>query len=546
MQRSFKKTLFALTVAMSTFASPVLLSAEIPQGTKLDATQHFRINNGSDPSSLDPHKIEGAPEGNIVRNIFETLVISDAQGNIIPGVAEKWEHSPDYKVWTFYLRPNAKWSNGEPLTADDFVYSFQRLADPLTASPYASYLDYLQLLNADDVISGKKPVTDLGIKALNQHTLQLTLSESIPYADKLMEHYVLAPVNKKAIEKYGDKWTNLNHIVTNGAFVPITWIINEKIELVPNPNYWDKDKVVLQKVTFYPISLSKPELDRYRSGDLDATETMPTEMFHRLKNQYLSEVFVPKALCTGLYEFNNQKPPFNNPKVRQAISMALDRNIITDKVLGQGQVASYNFTPNYISGGEKIKAPEWASWSQDKRNQVALQLLKEAGYDKNHPLTFSLLYNTSDDHKKVAVAFTSILRKNLQGVVNVKMINQEWKTYLDSRHQGNYELARAGWCADYNEATTFLTYFLSDSSNNTAFYKSKTFDDIIAQAYKAQDDEERAKFYAKAEEQLSQDAPLIPVYYYVKPKMIKPYVKGFAVNNPTLNYYLKDVYIIAH
>ncbi|WP_424411757.1 ABC transporter substrate-binding protein [Pasteurella sp. PK-2025] len=547
MTNTMKKTFLnvAVSSALTLFATQSALAAQVPAGTTLANKQELRWNIGSNPTSLDPHKIEGSPEGFASRQLFETLVISDAEGHIIPGAAVKWEHSPDFKTWTFYLRPEAKWSNGEPVTAEDFVFSFQRLAEPKTASPYSSYLKYLKLVNAEEVTAGKKAPSELGVKALDAHTLQLTLSDSVPYADKLTEHYVLAPVNKKVIEQYGDKWTDIKNIVGNGAFKVSNWIINEKLELIPNPNYWDHAKTVLTNVTLYPIESENTDVARYRAGDLDMTNhAIPVELFTKLKKELPNEIYTPASLCTYLYEINNKKPPFDDPRVRRALAMSVERDIITDKVLGQGQTPAYNFTPTYINGGEKIQKPEWAALSQAERNKEAIKLLKEAGFDKKNPLNFTLLYNTSDNHKKVAIAASSLWKKNLEGVVNVKLENQEWKTYLDTRHQGNYQVTRAGWCADYNEATTFLNYFLSTSSNNTAFYKSKAFDDLLASSYHVETDAERAEIYAKAEHQLAEDSALIPLYYYVSPRMMKPYVKGFAINHPAQNYYLKDVYLV--
>ncbi|QLB13571.1 oligopeptide transport system substrate-binding protein [Bisgaardia hudsonensis] len=549
MTNTTKKTLIniALASAFSIFSAQSAFTAEVPVGTVLAEKQELRINNGTDPTSIDPHKVEGVPESLVLRQLFETLVISDDKGHIIPGAAEKWEHSDDFKTWTFHLRKNGKWSNGEPVTAEDFVFGFQRLADPNTASPYASYLQYLKLLNASDVVAGKKPVTELGVKALDDHTLELTLSESVPYADKLTEHYVLSPVNKKIIEKFGDKWTDVNNIVGNGAFKLSNWIINEKLEMIPNEFYWNNEKTVLTNVTLYPISSSNTDVSRYRAGDLDITNhELPTELFSKLKSEYPNEVYTPPSLCTYQYEINHTKAPFNDVRVRKALSMAIDRNIIAEKVMAQGQQPAYAFTPSYINGGEKIAMPEWTKLSQAERNKKAVELLKEAGFDKANPLTINLLYNTSDNHKKIAIAASSIWKKNLNGVVDIKLENQEWKTYVDSRHQANYDIARAGWCADYNEATTFLTYYLSNSSNNTAFYKSAEYDALLKSVYQEETDEGRANVYAKLEKLLDEDAALIPIYYYVTPRMMKPYVKGFAVNHPAQNYYLKDVYLIKH
>lgn len=536
----------SLGVALSC-ASQSIWADNSAINTNLASDQTVHWNIGADPASLDPAKIEGTPEGNVVQNIFEPLVVSDDKGHILPGAAVKWEHNKDYTVWIFYLRPNAKWSNGDPVTAHDFVYAFRRLADPKTASPYASYLTFLKLKNAEDVISGKKAPDTLGVKALDDHRLELDLSQSIPYADELLEYYSMVPVNQKVIEKYGDAWTNPKNIVTNGPFKPTSWIVNEKIDLVPNPYYWDAKNVKLKHVVLYPIPSANTDIDRYRSGGIDITAgALPVDLFKRLKAEYPNQVYTPKTLCTYYYEINNNRAPFNNPNVRLALSMALDRTIIADKVMGQGQQPTYTFTPTYINGGEKIQNPEWANWTQAQRNQKAIELLQSAGYSSSNPLVFNLLYNTSENHKRIAIATAAILHQNLKGMVQVKLENQEWKTYLDSRHQGNYDIARASWCADYNDASSFLTYFLSNSTTNTSFYKSKAYDADIAQSYHAATKEERAADYAKAEAQLDKDAAVIPVFNDVAPRMIKPYVKGFDVDNPANNYYLKNVYVEAH
>lgn len=542
---SFKKSL--LVAALSLTMANMATAANVPADANLAKKQELVWNVSANPATLDPQKMEGDVEGYFARQLFEMLVTSDEKGHILPGAATSWQHSDDFKTWTFFLRPNAKWSNGDAVTAHDFVYAWQRLADPNTASPYASYLDFLKLENADKVLEGKAKVDELGVEAKDDHTLVLHLTESVPYVDKLVEHYVLSPVHKSVVEKFGDAWTKPGNLVGNGAFKLDSMVVNEKAVLVRNPHYWDNDKTVLEKVTLLPIESAATDVARYRAGDEDVTgKELPIELFAKLKKEVPNEIYTPPVLCTYTYEMNTVKPPFNDVRVRKALSLALDRHIMTDKILQQGQTPAYLFTPPFINGAEKMKNPEWANWDQSKRNQEAIKLLKEAGYDKSNPLNFKLLYNTSDNHKKLAIAAQSIWKKNLQGVVNINLENQEWKTYLDSRHQGNFQMARAGWCADYNEASTFLNYYISNSANNTAFYKSKAYDDLIAFAFKTQTDEERADVYAKAEAQLDADTAMVPVYHYVQPRLIKPWVKGFADAHPGQNYYLKDVYIIKH
>lgn len=538
-----KKSLVAAGVLSALLAGNAAMAAVVPAGVQLAEKQTLVRNNGSEVQSLDPHKIEGVPESNISRDLFEGLIISDVEGKPSPGVAEKWGNK-DFKVWTFHLRKDAKWSDGSPVTAQDFVYSWQRLADPNTASPYASYLQYGHIVNIDDIVAGKKPVTDLGVKALDDHTFEVTLSEPVPYFYKLLVHSSVSPVPKAVVEKFGDKWTQPANIVSNGAYKLKDWVVNERIVLERNPQYWDNAKTVINQVTYLPISSEVTDVNRYRSGEIDMTyNNMPIELFQKLKKEIPNEVHVDPYLCTYYYEINNQKAPFTDVRVRTALKLALDRDIIVNKVKNQGDLPAYSFTPPYTDGA-KLVEPEWFGWTQEKRNEEAKKLLAEAGYTADKPLTFNLLYNTSDLHKKLAIAAASIWKKNLG--VNVKLENQEWKTFLDTRHQGNYDVSRAAWCADYNEPTSFLNMVLSDSSNNTTHYKSPAFDKIIADTLNAQDDAQRSELYAQAEQQLDKDSAIVPVFYYVNARLVKPWVGGYTGKDPMDNIHVKDLYIIKH
>ncbi|WP_320729331.1 oligopeptide ABC transporter substrate-binding protein OppA [Enterobacter kobei] len=538
-----KKNLVAAGILTALIAGNAAMAAGVPAGVQLAEKQTLVRNNGAEVQSLDPHKIEGVPESNVNRDLFEGLLVTDVDGHPAPGVAEKWENK-DFKVWTFHLRKDAKWSDGTPVTAEDFVYSWQRLANPNTASPYASYLQYGHIANIDDIIAGKKPVTDLGVKAIDANTFEVTLSEPVPYFYKLLVHPSVSPVPKSAVEKFGEKWTQPANIVTNGAYKLKDWVVNERMVLERNPQYWDNAKTVINQVTYLPISSEVTDVNRYRSGEIDMTyNNMPIELFQKLKKEIPKEVHVDPYLCTYYYEINNQKAPFTDVRVRTALKLALDRDIIVNKVKNQGDLPAYSYTPPYTDG-MKLVEPEWFKWSQEKRNEEAKKLLAEAGYTADKPLTFNLLYNTSDLHKKLAIAVASIWKKNLG--VNVKLENQEWKTFLDTRHQGTFDVARAGWCADYNEPTSFLNTMLSDSSNNTAHYKSPAFDKIIADTLKVSDDAQRAELYAKSEEQLDKDSAIVPVYYYVNARLVKPWVGGYTGKDPLDNISVKNLYIIKH
>ncbi len=542
MKKGFAKSLLA-SALIATMAVSGAVAAEVPEGTKLHKEQKLIRNNGAEPQSLDPHKIEGVPEANLARDQFEGLVNIDLNGEIRPGVAESWE-SDDYRVWRFNLRKDAKWSNGDPVTAEDFVYSWKRLVDPNTASPYASYLQYAHVENVDDIVNGKADPDTLGVRALDDHTFEITLSEPIPYIDKLVGHTSTVPVHRATVEKYGNQWTSPNNFVSNGAYKLKDWVVNERIVLERNDQYWDNDKTVIDEVTFLAIPSEVTDVNRYRSGEVDMTNNaIPVDLFSRLQRDIPDEVKISPSLCTYYYEINNEQAPFDDARVRAAVKLALDRDIIANKVMGQGQTPAFGFTPPSTVDMKAIE-PEWFQLTQKERNEKAKQLLADAGYGPGNPLSFTLLYNTSEAHRKVAIAAASILKQNAG--IEVKLENQEWKTFLDSRHQGNYEVARAGWCADYNEPSSFLNIMLSTSSNNTSHYKSDEFDAAMRKSITAATEDDRVKAYQEAERILDEDSALVPIYYYVSPRLVKPYVGGYSVNNPLGYAYTKDMYIIEH
>ncbi|CAG9417212.1 TPA: oligopeptide ABC transporter substrate-binding protein OppA [Providencia alcalifaciens] len=546
MSKLLNKTFVALSVAAGLMAGTMATSyaAVVPAGVELADKQVIVRNNGSEPQSLDPHKIEGVPESHLARDLLEGITIVGPEGETLPGSAISWENK-DFKEWTFKIRYGAKWSNGDPVTAEDFVYSWRRLADPDTASPYASYLQYAHVQNVDDVIAGKKKPEELGVKALDDKTLVLTLSEAVPYIPKLLSHPSMSPVNKKVVEKFGAKWTQPGNFVGNGAYKLKDWTVNERIVLERSPTYWDNAHTVIDQVTFLPISSEVTDVNRYRSGEIDMTYTnLPIEQFKNIQQTMQKDLRVSPYLCTYYYEINNEKPPFNDPRVREALKLSMDRDTIANKIKGMGDIPAYGFTPPFTNG-MKAEKPDWyTNMTQEQRNEKAKQLLEEAGYNKSNPLKFNLLYNTSDLHKRIAIAASSMWKKNIGA--EVKLENQEWKTFLDSRHQGAYDVARAGWCADYNEPSSFLNMLLSYSSNNTVHYKNKDFDAAMKKTLQVKTDDERADLYKQAEQIVDKDSAIVPLYYYVNTRLVKPYVGGYTGKDPLDNLHTKDLYIIKH
>ncbi|QDY42080.1 ABC transporter substrate-binding protein [Candidatus Pantoea soli] len=532
----------SLALSLSVGLSSVQ-GAAVPAGTPLADVQRIVINNGSEVSSLDPQKTEGVPESNVIRNLLEGLVETDNNGQLVPGVAEKWQ-SEEGRVWTFTLRSTARWSNGEPVTAQDFVYSWQRLADPHTASPYASYLQTAHVVNIDAILAGKAAPDTLGVKALDDHHLQVTLSEPVPYFVDMLAHTSMKPVYRPAVEKWGEQWTQPQHYVGNGAYTLADWVVNEKIVVKRNPHYWDNAHTVLEQGTFLALTSETSDINRYRSGGTDMTNSVvPPDMFKKLQQTLGNEVRISPLLCTFYYEINNKKPPFNDARVRAALKLTLDRDVIAQKIMGQGQIPAYGLTPPFTQG-VTLRDPAWARQSQAERNASAKALLAEAGFTAQHPLRFTLLYNTSEQNKRQAIAAASMWQKNLGAQVTLQ--NQEWKTLLETRRQAQYDVVRATWCADYNEPSTFLNMLLGGSSNNTAFYHSDAFDALMAQTLGTSDRTARAALYQQAEAQLDQDSAIVPVYYRVSVRLVKPWVGGFTGNDPQDMLALKYYYIKKH
>ena len=522
-------------------ATTQVYAASVPAGVELAAKQELVRNNGSEPASLDPHKVESDIEFNIIRDMFDGLLAVKKDGSIEPLLAEKWENKNN-TVWTFHLRPGITWSDGTAITAKDVVWSWQRLVDPKTASPYASYPGNMHILNAEDIAQGKKPVDSLGVKAVDDSTLEVTLTQPTASFLSMLAHPSMVPIDPVLVNRFGDKWTKPEHIVTSGAYKVTDWVVNERIVAERNTRYWNNKATVINKVTYLPISAETADVNRFKAGEIDITYTIPVNQFAQLRKTFGEQVSVEPQLATYYYEFNTTKPPFNDPRLRRALNMGLDKDIIADKVMAQGQRPAWVISQPEI-GGVKLSPPDYSTWPREKRLAEAKKLLNEAGFNEAHPLSFNLLYNTMETHQRIAIAASSMWKKNLG--VEAKLQNQEWKTMLDTMHTGNFDAVRYAWIADYDDAATFLNNFRTGSSENTSKYSNSAYDEALDNAAKAKDVAERGKYYQQAEDLLARDVPAIPVYHYVRTHLVKPWVGGF--NPDPLGYYLtQDMYIKKH
>ena len=517
-------------------------AADVPAGATLAKKQELVRHIKDEPASLDPVKAVGLPEIQVIRDLFEGLVNQDEKGTLIPGVATRWQ-SNDNRVWTFTLRDDARWSDGTPVTADDFVYSWQRLVDPKNTSPFAWFAALAGIANAQAIIDGKQAPATLGVKATDKRTLTVQLDKPVPFFPNLAANFALYPVPKATVEKFGNDWTKPGNLVGNGAYVLQDRVVNEKLVVVPNTHYWDNAKTVLQKVTFLPINQESAATKRYLAGDIDITESFPKNLYQKLLKDIPGQVYTPAQLGTYYYAFNTQKGPTADPRVRLALSMTIDRRLMAEKVLGTGEKPAWRFTPD-VTAGFTPRPARMEEMSQQELNAEAKTLLKAAGYGPGRPLNLTLLYNTSENHQKIAIAVASMWKKNLG--VDVKLQNQEWKTYIDSRNTGNFDVIRASWVGDYNEPSTFLSLLTSSHSGNIARFKDPAYDKVIEQASIETTDNARNADYNEAENIIASKAPIAPIYQYTNGRLIKPWLKGYPINNPEDVAYSRTMYILAH
>ena len=517
-------------------------AADVPPGTQLAAEQAVVRHLKDEPTSLSPLKLVGLPELQVLRDLYEGLLTQGPDGKVLPGVAERWE-SEDNQQFTFHLRPDARWSNGDPVRAADFVYGWRKLVDPKEAATFAWFAQLAHFTNVDEIVAGKLAPEALGVEALDDHTLRVRLSQPVPYFLSLLTHPSLSPLHRASMEQYGNQWTQPGKLVGNGAFVLSHRVVNEKLELTPNPYYWDRAHTVLTRVTFVPINQESAATKRYLAGDLQITESFPKELYQKLMKQIPGEVYTPEQLGTYYYAFNTRQAPLNDVRVRKALSYSIDRGLIANKVLGTGEKPAYHFTPDVTAGFEPA-ANLLSSSSQRELDEKARALLKEAGYGPTRPLKLTLLYNTAEIHKKMALAIASLWKQKLGA--QVELTNQEWKTYLDSRQSGQFEVIRSSWVADYNDPSAFLGLWGSHHSGNMARFANARYDELLALAARSQDERERARLFDEAETILLDEAPIAPIYQYTNARLIKPWLKGYPINNPEDVAYSRQLYLIKH
>lgn len=487
----------------------------------------FRRGNGSEPKSIDPQLASESSGSAIIYDTFEGLTTLGADAAILPGVAEKWDVTEDGLTYTFHLRNTAKWSNGEPVTAHDFVYAWQRAVNPATGGEYAFIL--YPVVNAEKIANGEeKDLSTLGIKALDDHTLEVKLQNPTPYFPDLLTHYTTYPVPKKVIDEHGDKWTQPGKIVTNGAYIVSEWQPQAQISAKKSDTYWNAANVAIDKVTYYVTEEESSALKRYRADELDYVDSMPIEQIDWARENLPDELKISPYLATYWYNFNLEKEPFkDNPKLREALTLAIDRKVLVEKVTKAGQTPAYSVVPPAVSNSQPY-LPDYAKLSDEERIKRAQEAYAEAGYSKDKPLKTRLLYNTNEGHKKIAIAVAAMWKQTLG--VETELENQEWKVMLENVRRKNYDISRYAWIGDYNDPFTFLEIFQQGLEMNQTGFNKPEYDALLKEAAGTLDLEARAKLLHDAEKILTDEYAVAPLYHYVSVSMLKPYVKGYQDN----------------
>jgi len=510
-----------------TLRSLLLATALVAVGTSAAfAEMVFNRGNSADPESLDPHKTSTVYEAHILRDLFTGLTAVDAKAEVIPGAAESWTVSDDKKVYTFKLRADGKWSDGTPVTADDFVYSWRRLVDPATAAEYAYML--APVVNAEDITAGKKKGEELGIKAIDDHTLEVTLNAPTPYFLEMLTHQSTYAISKANVEKFGADFIKPGNLVSNGAYTLAEFVPNDHIKVVKNPNFYEASQVKIDTVNFIPTEDRSTAMKRFEAGELDSNDDIPTEQLADLKAKFGDQVRLGPYLGTYYYVFKMTKDPWKNVKLRHAISMAIDRDYLAEKVWQNTMIPSYSFVPPGI-GGYETKTTDYAEMSQIDREDEAKKILTELGYGPDKPLKMDIHYNTSENHKNTAIA----IQEQLKPLgIEVTLTNTDTKTHYGLLEQhGDFDVARAGWIADYKDPENFLALCKTGTGNNYAEYSDKGFDEAMAAAAAAADPAERMKKLSEAEGiGVARDLCVMPLLYYGFHTVVSNKLKGWEDN----------------
>jgi len=496
----------------------------------------FHRGNSAEPSTLDPHRASGTWENNIIGDMFVGLYTENAQGEAIEGMATSHEVSDDGLIHTFTLR-DAVWSDGEPVTAEDFVFSFRRILNPETAAQYASILYIVK--NAQQVNNGELPVEEVGIRAIDEKTLEITLESPAPFLEQLLTHYTSYAVPKHVVEELGDDWVKAGNMVSNGPFVLVEWDPNNYVHVKKNDRFYDAENVEIDEVYYYPTTDAAVAVRRVRNGELDYNSDWPVSQGSRLRSELGEIVQSAPFVATTYIIFNMEDELFGSRgdeaqqerarKIRKALALLIDREIIVEKIFGNGETAAYHLVPPNMANYDNAAEFEFRDLSMPERIEMAKGLLRELGYSEENPLRFEWEYRDGTDNRRRAVAVQQMW--NSSELVEAEIINREVKTLYANLRSGNFRVGDAGWVADYNDAQNYLFLLESRSGQlNYGKYNNPEYDRLMAEAANELDLEKRADLLAQAEQIMLNDYPMIPVMFGASRNLVGEQVSGFENN----------------
>ena len=501
-------------------------SNRVEEGDRLGV---LHIGNGAEPAALDPHITTGVSESHIINALFEGLVIKNPSTlEPEPAVAESWEISEDGRTYTFHLREDALWSNGEALTAEDFRWSWMRALMPELGSQY-NYM-FFSIVNAQAFAEGRlEDFSQVGVEVLDPHTLEVRLNEATPYFLQLLDHHSTYPVNRGAVEALGSasdrlsRWARVGNLVGNGPFTLSEWQTNSHIRVEKNPLYWDAATTRLNAIVFYPIDNQATEERMFRDGQLHRTSDVPLDKVPVYLAENPGLIRIEPYLGTYFYGINTSRPGLDDARVRRALALSVDRELLAETVTQGIYRPGYSVVPPDTMG---YNPPQLFEYDPDE----ARRLLAEAGYPKGAGFPgFSILYNTLEQHQKIAVAIQQMWRQELG--ISVQLVNQEWQVYLDSQNTNNFDMVRRGWIGDYVDPNNFLDLFITGGGNNHTGFSNARYDEIILeQAPATRDRDERYALFHEAERLLMAEMPLIPLYVYQSKHLVRPSLKGMPSN----------------
>lgn len=516
----------ALVIPLAALAALCGCSRTPTQGPPGAAKQTSAIllrGLGAEPDSLDPQKARADEAQRVLRDICEGLTTLDKSGGVAPGIARKWQVSPDGKTYTFSLRRDARWSGGQPVVGADFVAGLRRLVDPETGSQYAEVVGVI--VNARDIIAGHKPPESLGVSAPDAYTVIIQLRNPAPYLPALLSHPSTCPVNPVALVNDRDAYARPGNLPSDGAFVLSQWVHGSYIYLTRNNYYWNNAATRLDGVKYLITTDENAELTLYRADQLDVTDVIPRSQYGWIRLHLADQLHVAPELGVYFYGFNLQRAPFaGDVKVRRALAMVIDREKLAQLVLRSGELPAYSWIPQGVTGYTQ-QSPDYRPLSMAQRIAEGRKLYAAAGYSASHPLRFELRYNTEEIHTELAIAIASMWQQALGAQVTLRA--EEFRSLMQDIDRGDVQMFRSSWIGDYNDAYTFAQYFKSDFGVNLTHYHNAAYDDLVDRAAAEVDPARRRALLEQAEQVMLADQPVIPLYFYVSKHLVKPRVTGW-------------------